>query len=459
MATCSFVPPYLLARLAATHHDDDVGGCCRSTLVLDAELRRRRETTPAAMPGLAPGAVLDGPFAVHSADNGTSLPGRLVRGASDGPTGDVAVDEAHAGVRASLALFAEVYGRASYDGAGAPVVATVHYGRSYDNAFWDGRQLVFGDGDGRVFTRFTKPVDVLGHEFTHAVTEHTAGFVYQGQSGALNESMSDVFASCLKQRLLGQTAEQADWLVGEGIFLPTVRGRALRSMAEPGTAYDDPALGKDPQVGSMDDYIETTQDNGGVHLNSGIPNRAYHLAALAIGGEAWEGAGRIWYAALTSGLGPDTDFATFAAATVTAAADVSEAAREAVAGAWSEVGLAVPAAPVPVGAGAGDGAPAGGGSGGRSPGTGTGAGGVVVVTRSGGIVGRVQQAEVRLGEDARSADVERLLSRIDLTSMTASRPQPDRYVYTFEFGDRQVVLGEQDLTPDLAELAHLLLDR
>jgi hypothetical protein len=361
-------------------------------------------------------------------------------------------------VRASLALFAEVYGRASYDGAGAPVVATVHYGRNYDNAFWDGRQLVFGDGDGRVFTRFTKPVDVLGHEFTHAVTEHTAGFVYQGQSGALNESMSDVFASCLKQRLLGQTAEQADWLVGEGIFLPSVRGRALRSMAEPGTAYDDPALGKDPQVGSMDDYIETTQDNGGVHLNSGIPNRAYHLAALAIGGEAWEGAGRIWYAALTSGLGPDTDFATFAAATVTAAADVSEAAREAVAGAWAEVGLAVPAAPVPVGAGAGDGAP-GGGSGGRSPGTGTGAGGVVVVTRSGGIVGRVQQAEVRLGEDARSADVERLLSRIDLTSMTASRPQPDRYVYTFEFGDRQVVLGEQDLTPDLAELAHLLLDR
>ena len=448
MVTCRFVPPYLLERLAAMHPDDNVSGCCRSTLVLDTELRRRRESAPAAAPGLAPGAVFDGPFAVHSADNGTSLPGRVVRAATDDPTGDAAVDEAHVGVEASLALFAEVFGRTSYDDAGAPVVATVHYGRNYDNAFWDGRQLVFGDGDGRIFTRFTKPVDVLGHEFTHAVTEHTAGFVYQGQSGALNESMSDVFASCLKQRLLGHTADQADWLVGEGIFLPSVRGRALRSMAAPGTAYDDPALGKDPQVGSMADYVETTQDNGGVHLNSGIPNRAYHLAAVALGGNAWEGAGPIWYAALTSGLGPETDFAQFAAVTVTAAAEVSEAARDAVAGAWAEVGVEIAR---------GEGGGPGPGSVAEGPGA-SGPGDLVVVTRSGGIVGRVQQAEVRLGEDPRTADLERLLARIDLTAMTASRPQPDRYVYTFEVGDRQVMLGEQDLTPDLAELAHLLLD-
>ncbi|HET6652519.1 MAG TPA: protealysin inhibitor emfourin [Nocardioides sp.] len=449
MVTCRFVPPYLLERLAAMHPDDHIGGCCRGTLVQDTELRQRRESSPGAAPGLAPAAVFDGPFAVHSADNGTSLPGRLVRAATDDPTGDAAVDEAHAGVEASLAMFADVFGRTSYDDAGAPVVATVHYGRNYDNAFWDGRQLVFGDGDGRVFTRFTKPVDVLGHEFTHAVTERTAGLVYQGQSGALNESVSDVFASCLKQRLLGHTADQADWLIGEGIFLPPVRGRALRSMAEPGTAYDDPVLGRDPQVGSMADYIETTQDNGGVHLNSGIPNRAYHLAAVALGGNAWEGVGRIWYTALTSGLGPDTGFAQFAAATVAAAEDVSSEARAAVADAWAEVGLAVPAGGAPVPAGSGP-APVG------SAGSGTGE--LVVVTRSGGIVGRVQQAEVRLGDDPRTADLERLLARIDLTSLTASRPQPDRYVYTFEVGDRQVVLGEQDLTPDLAELAHLLLD-
>ena len=441
MTPCRFVPPYLLERVAAMHPDDLTGARCRGTLLIDEALRHQRLIGPA--PTLPPDlAAIAAPFAVHTADNGTTLPGRLVRGADDGPTGDAAVDEAHAGVEASLALFAEVYGRSSYDDAGAPVVTTVHYGRNYDNAFWDGRQLVFGDGDGRVFARFTKPVDVLGHEFAHAVTEHTSGFVYQGQPGALNESMSDVFASCLKQRLLGQTAEQADWLIGEGIFLPSVRGRALRSMAEPGTAYDDPVLGKDPQVGSMADYVETTQDNGGVHLNSGIPNRAYHLAALAIGGEAWEGAGRIWYAALTSGLGPQTDFATFAAATVTAAEAVSGDARDVVSAAWSEVGVLASGR--------------GGAPGPRQPDS---VGGVVSVTRSGGIVGRIQQAEVRLGDDPRTGDVQRLLARIDLTSMTASRPQPDRFVYTFTVDGRDLVLGEQDLTPDLAALAELLLDR
>ena len=176
---------------------------------------------------------------------------------------------------------------------GATVVATVHYEKNYDNAFWDGTQLVFGDGDGKVFDRFTKPIDVLGHELSHAVTQHTANLTYQGQSGALNESLSDVFGACIKQRHLGQAAEDADWLVGAGIFLPGINGKALRSMAEPGTAYDDPLIGKDPQVGSMADYVDTTDDNGGVHINSGIPNRAFVIAARAIGGRdlEWRPAG------------------------------------------------------------------------------------------------------------------------------------------------------------------------
>ena len=205
----------------------------------------------------------------------------MVRSAGSAASGDVAVDEAATGITGALALFAEVYGRASYDGAGAPVSLTVHYGQDYDNAFWDGTQLVFGDGDGQVFGRFTQPVDVLGHELTHAVTEHTAGLVYSDQPGALNESVSDVFAACLKQRLLGQTPADADWLIGAGIFVPGIQARALRDMAAPGTAYDDPALGRDPQVGHLDDYVSTSDDNGGVHLNSGIPNRAFQLAAVA----------------------------------------------------------------------------------------------------------------------------------------------------------------------------------
>ncbi len=226
-------------------------------------------------------------------------------------------------------MFSEVYGRDSYDGAGATVLATVHYEERYDNAFWDGQHLVFGDGDGQVFDRFTKSVDVLAHELSHAVTERTAGLVYEGQSGALNESLSDVFGACLKQRVLGQDAMAGDWLIGAELFQPGVQARALRDMANPGTAYDDPQLGKDPQPAHMDDFVETTDDNGGVHINSGIPNRAFQLAAVAIGGSAAEGAGRIWYAALTGGLSPQTDFAGFAAATVAAAGEQAAAVEEA----------------------------------------------------------------------------------------------------------------------------------
>ena len=218
-------------------------------------------------------------WVVHTARNGSTLPGQVVRSAGDAESGDPAVDEAADGVTATLSTYADAFARSSYDGNSAQVVLTVHYEQNYDNAFWNGTQLVFGDGDGTVFGRFTTPIDVLGHEFTHAVTQFTAGLDYQGQPGALNESVSDCFGMCVKQRALGQTADQADWLVGEGIFLPGVEARALRDMAHPGTAYDDSTLGRDPQVGDMADYVDTSDDNGGVHINSGIPNRAFYLAA------------------------------------------------------------------------------------------------------------------------------------------------------------------------------------
>jgi hypothetical protein len=273
--------------------------------------------------------------------------------------------------------------------------------------------------------------------------------------------MSDVFAACLKQRLLGQLPHEADWLIGEGIFLATVRGRALRSMSAPGTAYDDPVLGTDPQVGSMADYVVTRQDNGGVHLNSGIPNRAFQLAAVALGGPTWEVPGRIWFAALTSGLGPRADFAEFAAATVAQAGRVSEAARSAVADAWAEVGVEAQH-----GRAGGGVAPAGGATTpATSPSTPTPtpapAGGRVAVLRSGGIAGLREQAEAVIGEDPRTPQIQQLLGRVDLDGAAravGSRRQPDRYVYTVRVDDREVVVAEQDLTPELSELVHLLLD-
>lgn len=431
MSQCHILPPYLLERVARFAD----GGAPRRTLEIDADLRQRRAT---ALP--VPRAPGGAPFRVHTAANGTELPGELVRAAGDPASGDLAVDEAYVGVEASLALFSEVYGRSSYDGQGAPVIATVHYEQDYDNAFWDGRQLVFGDGDGQVFDRFTKPVDVLCHELTHAVTQFTANLTYQGQSGALNESVSDVFGSCLKQRLAGESAADADWLIGEGLFMPSVQGRALRSMKDPGTAYDDPALGKDPQVAAMDDFVVTVDDNGGVHINSGIPNKAFQLAAVGVGGTTWDGVGRVWYAALTSGLDPDTDFAGFAAATVHAANEVSPQVAAVVTQAWADVGVTPSASSAPA-----------------PPTTSPAPAGRVAVSRSGGFAGVRRSGELVLGDDPRTPEVESLISRIDFASIAGPTPQPDRFVYTFEVQGQEVVLGEPDLTPDLQRLARLLL--
>ena len=386
-------------------------------------------------------AAATGPaWVVHDAHNGSALPGELVRSPGDEATGDLAVDEAADGVAASLALFSEVYGRDSYDGAGATVVATVHYQRNYDNAFWNGQQLVFGDGDGRIFERFTKPVDVLGHELTHAVTEHTAGLVYEGQSGALNESVSDVFASCLKQRLLGQDAVAGDWLIGAGLFLPGVQGRALRDMAHPGTAYDDPVLGKDPQPGHMDDYVDTTDDHGGVHLNSGIPNRAFQLAATAIGGSSAEGAGRIWYAALTGGLSSRADFAALRRGHRRRGRRARRRGRGGL-GDRRRDARRQHRRPRPA---ATD----------RPPRR------RVRVRRTGGFAGLVADGEVDLDADAqRGPELAELVDRIDLREVAGGEPKPDMYVYAFDLcGDRATV-PEQHLTSDLRRVAELVLDR
>jgi hypothetical protein len=431
--SCFFIPAYLLERLATVCNDDHP---CRRTLVIDRRLRTARS---AAVPraSAASGAPA---WTIHTANNGSELPGTPVRAEGDPASGDIAVDEAYAGIEATLAMLEEVYCRSSYDGKGAPVTATVHYERNYDNAFWDGTQLVFGDGDGDVFERFTKPVDVLAHELSHALTEHTAGLRYQGQSGALNESVSDVFASCLKQRVLGQDAADADWLIGEGIFKPGVQGRALRSMSEPGTAYDDPRIGRDPQVGSMDDYIETSDDDGGVHLNSGIPNRAFRLAATAIGGNAAEGAGRIWYDALTGGgITPTTDFGGFADAVLAAAGQHTDV----VAGAWQQVGVSTGSTTTPVPERGSEGTPS-----------------RVVVRRTGGFAGMVAEGSVDLdGDDPRAPQVRILITRIDFASITVEPPQPDRYVYSFLLGEREAArVPEPQLTGDLERLARIVLD-
>ncbi|HEX2893970.1 MAG TPA: protealysin inhibitor emfourin [Marmoricola sp.] len=333
------VPPYLLQHLLASG-DADLADHARRTLQHDSVLRSRAARPTAEQTAAATKALRR---TIHDAHHGSTLPGTVVRAEGDQPTSDDAVNQAYDALGDTWRLYEEVFGRNSIDGKGLPLVASVHYERNYDNAFWNGAQMVFGDGDGTIFLGFTRSVDVIGHELTHGVTESTAALAYQGQSGALNESISDVFGSLVKQRTLGQTADEADWLIGADLLAPGVKGVALRSMKAPGTAYDDPRLGKDPQPADMSGYVDTTDDNGGVHTNSGIPNRAFYLVAAAIGGRAWEAPGQIWYDVLTgSDIRPDCDFATFAGLTVAAATTRYGAKSEeaaAVADAWKTVGV------------------------------------------------------------------------------------------------------------------------
>jgi Zn-dependent metalloprotease len=342
---CTIVPPHILEHAADHHDDEQVRELLQRTIDIDGASRRTRVTAQltAGVPSPTGGAAPN--RALHDAAHRENLPGRTVRSEGGAPSRDAQADQVYDWLGATYAFYSEVYGRNSIDGAGLPLVASVHYSTDYDNAFWEGSQMVYGDGDQRLFSTFTGPLDVTGHELTHGVTQYSGGLDYNGQSGALNESLSDVFGSLVKQYHLGQTADQADWLIGQGMFTAQVHGVALRSMKDPGTAYDDPALGKDPQPAHMDHFVRTTQDNGGVHVNSGIPNRAFYLAAAAIGGHAWEKAGRIWYETLTSGRVPtSSDFATFAGMTAETAGKLfgmkgseSEAVRQA----WSTVGVKI----------------------------------------------------------------------------------------------------------------------
>jgi Zn-dependent metalloprotease len=354
-AHCGIVPPYLLVRLARL--DDPrfaaAADAARRSLLRDVPVRSLRNTAhpspaPTARAAVKRATTPGNPDrSISDAVGLETLPGRLVRREGGAPTPDPAVNEAYDGLGDTYSLYWQQYKRDSIDAHGLPLDASVHYGSHYDNAFWDGERMVFGDGDGQVFNRFTISLTVIGHELTHGVTQHSANLVYEGQSGALNESVSDVFGSLVEQHAKGQSTAEATWLIGEGLFTDQVEGIALRSMKAPGTAYNDDVLGKDPQPDSMAGYVATEDDNGGVHLNSGIPNRAFYLVAEALGGNAWEAPGQIWYDTLTGGtLASNADFARFAGATADAAAgrfgDGSTEHR-AVTDAWATVGVMAPA--------------------------------------------------------------------------------------------------------------------
>ena len=339
------LPPHLLKNIA-THGTENQKSMAFSTIKVSEQMRGQRRAmadfTAASFRVTAVGGGKE--RIIYDAKNGSTLPGTIVRKEGDGPVADMAVNEAYDGSGTTYDLYKNIYGRDSIDNNGMRLDSTVHYKKDYDNAFWDGEQMVYGDGDGELFNRFTIAIDVIGHELTHGVTQFEAKLVYSQQPGALNESMSDVFGSLVKQYSLSQSANEADWLIGAGLLAAGVNGVALRSMKAPGTAYDDPVLGKDPQPGHMQDYVNTASDNGGVHINSGIPNRAFYITAMQLGGKAWEKAGQIWYVTLRDKLTSSSNFQSCANQTFTVAGALFGAGsleQQAVKFGWSEVGIDV----------------------------------------------------------------------------------------------------------------------
>ncbi len=343
------VPPYMLKSI---YENGTAEQKQRATaaVIASAQIRGRRQAISEAAIQVAGAQVAGKQRRVYTANNTTSLPGTLVRDEGSQPVSDVAVNEAYDGAGSTYDLYWEVYQRNSLDNNGLRLDSTVHYDQNYDNAFWDGQQMVYGDGDGQIFNRFTIAIDVIGHELTHGVTQYTSNLNYSNQSGALNESFSDIFGSLVKQRVRNDTAANADWLIGQGLLTAQVHGVALRSMKAPGTAYDDPVLGKDPQPANMKDYVNTSQDNGGVHINSGIPNHAFYLMAVAMGGYAWDKAGKIWYVAARDKFNNNTDFQSAANLTWQVAGELygtNSAEQQAVKYGWDGVGITVGAQPQP----------------------------------------------------------------------------------------------------------------
>jgi Zn-dependent metalloprotease len=346
-STCSFLPPYIQRAIAQNGTPEQRARALRamsvSTTMRTLRAAKRGQPAPSRSPDTSALAGVEMKRTIYDAHNQWELPGTVVRTEGQPAGNDAAVNEAYDGLGATFNLYWSVYDRNSIDGDGMPLLGVVHFSGDFANAFWDGQYMVFGDGDGDLFNRFTSAIDVMAHELTHGVTQDENDLEYVFQSGALNESISDVFGSLVKQRSLNQMAEQADWIIGAGLFTSKVNGVGIRSMKAPGTAYDDPVLGKDPQPGHMRNYVSTWEDNGGVHINSGIPNRAFYLAAAQIGGYAWEKAGRIWYETIRDpNIRTKTGFATFARRTVANAARLygdTSPERNACYNAWREVGI------------------------------------------------------------------------------------------------------------------------
>lgn len=303
--TCTFIPPHMSEKVAETKR------AFLGSLKVDAAHRTTR----------AEETSVTGPIRVYDAAGGRVLPGTLAAS----PLEDI-----------TTTFLADVEAISNYSTDVADLLdietfpdAVVRYGENYANAFFNGSYLVFGEGDGEIFGNFTAARDIFTHELGHALVSLGPRLPYAGMAGALNEHLADVFGVAVQQWATGDTD---DWRIGQEVLLDGVS--AVRDMLHPGSAYDSPVLGRDPQPDHMDDYRKTSADNGGVHINSGIPNRAFALVCTLTGEPSWERPLAMWRRAMED-LTPTSTFKDLAWQTWRHSGGLNPAVREA----WKQVGI------------------------------------------------------------------------------------------------------------------------
>jgi Zn-dependent metalloprotease len=342
---CFIVPPDVLERYA---NDKKLSAEERKsfadTAQFEKEWRKARvalaklsRSAKSILPtALATGAAAAPPaIMVNDCAHGNTLPGTPVPNPGTSP--DATAKRAFVETTAVANFYQTLFGRNSVDNAGKALLSSIHYSVNFNNAFWNGSQMTYGDGDGNIFIDFTNSNDVIGHELTHGVTQFSAGLAYANQAGGLNESISDVFGSMFRQWRASQDVTKADWLIGKDIMGPGAIAKGftcLRDMANPAAKH---CLA--PQPTKFSQY----QDGMDPHYSSGIPNFAFYKAAIAIGGKSWEKAGKIWYQSLTGfAPSPNMKMSVFANRTRALAASLfptEPAVKTAVDKAWTAVGL------------------------------------------------------------------------------------------------------------------------
>lgn len=336
------IPGYMLREIGSRSPDPEVKAAAATTIASTQRLMEEAQAARTAAHGLSPritGRELRREIWDAHESNGQ---GFEVRSEGSRPYGDFDIDEAYELAGLVHEYYKAVHGRISIDDQGMTLVSRVHFRadppNAFNSAFFDGDQMTYGSGDGNFFNTFVHPF-VAGHEFTHGVTRSEVDFFPWGESATLNEHVSDAFAAIIEMRRAAIPVEKYHWIAVRGIHRAGINSLGLRHMLNPGTAFDDPKIGKDRQPAHMRDYVQTGEDNGGAHINNGICNRAFALACMKIGGFSWDQMQHIWYHARNHAEKRAT-FASFAGNTINAC-DALDSKKhiDTLLMAWREVGI------------------------------------------------------------------------------------------------------------------------